>query len=147
MFGVKPFRLKAVTESEDLVTKAGNNYLFKVGELIGPQIEMYQEKERVLPVENDFGRVYKRQIKVHMPDGYVISNPDAVNIHHFYEKDGEKIMEFHSYYTMENNILTVFADEYYKIVKIAPELYEDYRKVINSAAEFNKINLIFKPLE
>ena len=147
LFGIKPFRLVADIETDVFVDKAGRKYLFKLGELIGPQIEMYQKKKRQLPVESDYNRIYNRVINVEIPQGYQISNLDDINIHHFYERDGKKLLEFHSYYKLDGNKLTVYADEYYKINKIGLNFFEDYRSVINSAADFNKIVLVLAPVK
>ncbi len=54
--------------------KAGPRILFKVGELIGPQIEMYRDDERTAEVENDFNRMYDRTIKIRLPKGYQVKN-------------------------------------------------------------------------
>jgi len=52
------------------------------------------------------------------------------------------LLSFKSYYELNDNILKITADEYYKINKIPVEIYEEYRTVINSAADFNKITLV-----
>lgn len=145
LFGVKPLVLKFDIESESFVEKAGNKYLFKLGDLIGPQLEMYQEKKRVLPLESDFQRSYYRTINVKIPEGYRISNLDDINIKNVFNDGGKELFSFHSYYSVENNVLKVTADEHYRENIIQPELYEEYRKVINSAADFNKITLILEP--
>jgi hypothetical protein len=144
-FGVKPFDLNFEISSESFVNKAGNKYLFKLGDLIGPQIEMYQEKKRVLPLESQFQRSYYRTIKVNIPEGYKIANLDAINIKNIYTEEGKEIFVFDSYYKLEGNVLTVTADEHYRRNIVAPELYEEYRTVINSAADFNKITLVLEP--
>ena len=46
------------------------------------------------------------------------------------------------YYELDDNLLKITANEYYKINKIPVTIYEDYRRVINSAADFNKITLL-----
>ena len=145
MFGVKPFRITSEITSEHFVEKAGRKYLFKVGELIGPQMEMYQEKKRVLPVESQFKRSYHRVIDVEIPEGFSITNLDDINIDNFYEDKGKKLMVFKSSYTIDGNKLQIIADEFYELNYMNVELYEDYRKVINSAADFNKITLILEP--
>lgn len=145
LFGIKPFRVTSEITSEYFVEKAGRKYLFKVGELIGPQMELYQEKKRVLPVESQFKRSYLREIEIEIPEGYSVSNLNDINIDNFYEKDGVKLMVFKSFYTQKNNILKITANEFYKLNFIDVDIYEDYRKVINSAADFNKIILIFEP--
>jgi len=144
LFGLKPFELKFEINSEYFVEKAGNKYLFKIGDLIGPQMEMYQEKKRVLPLEAEFNRSYYRTIKVSIPEGYRISNLEDIVIKNMYSKDGKDIFVFDSYYKLDGNILTVTADEHYRENIVAPEDYEEYRKVINSAADFNKVTLVFE---
>lgn len=144
LFGVKPLKINAEMTSNVFVDKAGSKYLFKLGELIGPQIEMYQETERVLPIESDFNRLYKRIITVNIPEGYEFKNLGDINIHHFFDKDKNRILEFHSYYKLENDKLIVYADEYYKLNQIETEVFEKYRSVINAAADFNKIVLMLE---
>ena len=144
-FGIEPFKIVSESTSEHFVEKAGKKYLFKVGELIGPQMELYQEKERVLPVDSQFKRSYHRVINVEIPTGFSITNLDDINIDNYYEKDGKKLMVFKSSYTVNDNILKITADEFYELNSIGIDIYEDYRKVINSAADFNKISLILEP--
>lgn len=145
LFGIKPFRIVANVESEAFVDKAGTKYLFKIGELIGTQLEMYQEKNRILTIEDEYNRSYERTISVEIPLAYKISNLEDLNIHHFYENESIKQLEFHSFYKLEGNKLIVNVNEYYKINKIEIPVFEDYKKVVNSAADFNKIVLILEP--
>lgn len=56
-------------------------------------------------------------------------------------------MHFKSYFEMEGNVLKVTADEYYQKNYVPVEEFENYRKVINSAADFNEITLILEPIE
>jgi len=144
-FGFKPFRVKANAETDVFVEKAGNKYLFKVGELIGPQMEMYQDKKRVLPVENEFTRIYHRTITFTIPDGYQINNLDDLNIENETTNDeGEILFKFSSSYTVEGNKVTCKGVEFYTLLEVPPALYENYRTVINSAADFNKVTLIME---
>ena len=59
-------------------------------------------------------------------------------------KDGEKTMEFTSKYEINGNRLTVTCVEYYNEIDIPLERYEEFRTVINAAADFNKITLVFE---
>ncbi|MBC3756829.1 DUF3857 domain-containing protein [Hyunsoonleella sp. SJ7] len=146
LFGIKPIEFVLDFESEAFTEKAGRKYLFKIGELIGRQMEMYQEKERVLPVENEFTRSYFRTLNVTIPEGYKIANLDDINIKNSFSEDGKEILVFDSYYELDGNQLQITADEHYRKNIIAVANYEDYRTVINSAADFNKIVLIFEPI-
>ncbi|WP_341221705.1 DUF3857 domain-containing protein [Polaribacter atrinae] len=142
LFGVKPLQIKVDFTTQAFVEKAGRKYLFKLGDLIGQQIELYQEKERVLPLEGQFHRGYNRTLTLHIPEGYKITNLDDINIDNSYVKDGKEIFFFKSSYQLEGNTLTVTANEYYKENIIEVAMYKDYRTVINSAADFNKIVLL-----
>ena len=145
LFGIKPLQFVLDFKSDAFMEKAGNKYIFKIGELIGRQIELYQEKERKSPLENEFQRSYYRTIKVNIPMGYQISNLDDLNIHNTFSKDGKEVLSFHSFYDVEDNVLTITADEHYRVNIVSVDRYEDYRTVINSAADFNKVSLILEP--
>jgi len=145
-FGKKPFIVKSSLTSDQLVEKAGNKYLFKVGDLIGPQMEMYQEEKRKLDIENDFMRLYRRQIRFELPAGYKIANPEALNMDVHYKENDDKIIAFISSYKQEGNHYIIEVEEYYKKLYFPVRLYEDYRRVINAAADFNKITLIIEKI-
>ena len=145
LFGVKPFVVKFDISSEYFVEKTGDKYLFKLGDLIGPQMEMQQEKKRILPLEAEFNRSYYRTIKIHIPEGYQIANLEDIIIKNSYATKDKELFIFDSYYTLEGDVLTVTADEHYRETFVAPEIFEAYRTVINSAADFNKITLILEP--
>jgi len=144
-FAKKPLRLNAKIESEYFVENAGNKLLFKVGELIGPQSEMYQEKARKLDVCDDYERKFKHMLTIKIPEGYTLNNLEDINIHEEYLEDGEEIFKFHSQYRLEGDVLKIRVDEFYNKTTIPVAIYEDYRRVINSAANFNKITLVMIP--
>jgi len=141
----KPFIIHAEVNGASLLEKAGNKLLLKVGEVLGSQMELYQDNTRKLNIEYDFNREYIRKIKVNIPEGYTIKNPDDINISHIYQKDGKNIYYFVSNYTIENNLLTINIDEFYDQIECSVEHFEDYRKVVNAAADFNKVVLIIEP--
>lgn len=144
-FGVKPLTFVIDVESGAFTEKAGKKYLFNMGQLIGKQIQMYQEKERVLPLVDEYKRSYYRTINMKLPKGYKVANLEDINISNTYEKDGKELLSFKSYYKMEGDVLSITADEHYRINIIDTAIFEAYRKVINSAADFNKITLVLEP--
>ncbi len=145
LFGVKPFVVKFDISSEYFAEKVGDKYLFKLGALIGPQMEIQQDKKRILPLEAEFNRSYYRTLKIHIPKGYQVSNLEDITIKNSYAKKDKELFIFDSYYTLEGDVLTVTADEHYRETFVAPEIFEAYRTVINSAADFNKVTLILEP--
>ncbi len=145
LFGVKPMQFIIDFTSEAFVEKAGRKYLFKLGDLIGPQVQLYQEKKRVLPLEEQFHRSYYRTLTINIPEGYKITNLDDINIDNSYTEYGKELFSFKSYYKLEGNKLIVTADEHYRDNIVEVPVYEEYRTVINSAADFNKIVLLLEP--
>ena len=144
LFGIKPIQFIVEFTSNKFVENAGRKQLFNVGDLIGRQQELYQEKERKLPVEGEFQRSYFRTINITIPEGYKIANLDDINIKNEYKKDGETLLSFDSYYELNGNVLTITADEHYRMNHVDTSLYEEYRTVINSAADFNKVTLVLE---
>lgn len=145
LFGVKPLQFIVDFTTEAFVEKAGRKYLFKLGDLIGRQVQLYQEKERVLPLEEQFHRSYFRTLTIHIPEGYKITNLEDINIDNLYAKNDEELFSFKSSYKLNGNTLTVTADEHYRENIVTVPMYEEYRTVINSAADFNKIVLLLEP--
>ncbi len=122
--------------------KAGNRILLKVGDLIGPQSELYSEEKRQTSIENANNRGYERIIRIYIPKGYQVGNLEAIAKREEY-KDGKNIpFSFVSSYTQQGDVLTVKIDEYYKELYAPLDRYEDFRKVINAAADFNKVTLV-----
>jgi hypothetical protein len=146
-FGIRPFILKASFTCESLVEKAGDKILFKVGELIGPQVEMYQKEERKQDMESDFSRDYHRVLTLKIPAGFKITNLNVLNMDIFMLENGSRTTAFTSKYTLEGNILKINVDEYYKKITFPVAQFESYRKVVNAAADFNKITLYLEKIK
>ena len=138
------FMVDVEFQSSHFMEKAGPRILFKVGELIGPQIEMYRDDQRSAEVENDFNRMYDRLIKIQLPDGYKVKNADDLKFNIVYADKDQTPFLFKSDYTLKDNILEVRVEEYYKQIYAPLSRYEDFRKVVNAAADFNKITLVLE---
>jgi len=140
----KPFVLSASVKATELIERAGNKIIVKIGDVIGPQVEMYQDKPRQFPMEIDFPHVLERKIKFTIPDGYIVKNADDLTIDHVYKDNGQVTMGFFSSYKMEGNTLTVSIMEEYRKTYYPLSLYEEFRKIINAAADFNKVALVLE---
>lgn len=145
LLGVKPLVAKGILEDANYMEKAGPNFLFKVGTLIGPQSEMYdEEEERKMDVESDHCRTYIRKITFDIPVGYEVSGLEALAIDEKLMYKEEISSRFVSTYTQEGNTVIINIEEHYNEIKYPKELFDDYKKVINAAADFNKLTLLFK---
>lgn len=142
--GVDAFLIDVTLSSAHFLQKAGSTYLFKLGELIGPQTELYSDKDRMTDVENTHNRGYDRFLTIRIPGGYRIRNLKDI-VFDVTCKEGDDIpFLFQSSYTMEQQELKISIKEYYKKVYVPKARYEEFRKVINAAADFNKVTLVLE---
>lgn len=143
---VDQFDMNVTFTSSHFIERAGPRILFKAGLLIGPQSELYRDDKRLMPVENTYNRGYERVLKIILPEGYSVKNPDDLNFNVIYEDDESTPFSFVSNYSIDGAVLTVTINEYYKEINAPLERYEDYRKVINAAADFNKVVLVLEKI-
>ncbi|MEQ8926958.1 MAG: DUF3857 domain-containing protein [Fulvivirga sp.] len=137
-----PLVIDSEFESPSFIELAGDIILLKVGEMIGPQTEMYQENERMTEVENDFNREYQRNITITLPEGYKVENLDDLNFDEKVIEDGETIFYFKSGYELKGQKLKIYVNEAYEEIYYPKEKFEAFRTVINAAADWNKIVLV-----
>ncbi|OEJ99698.1 DUF3857 domain-containing protein [Roseivirga misakiensis] len=140
-----PITINGEFTSSEYIEQAGDILLFNVGGLIGLQSELYQENERKTNVENVYNRGYLRRIEIDLPKGYTIQNADDLNMNVKADEGGEEIFLFKSTYNVEGSKLNITIDEYYNRISFPVERFEEFRKVINAAADWNKITLVLEP--
>jgi hypothetical protein len=128
--------------ANSLVEQAGNDIIVKIGETIGEQSELYQQTVRRLPVVVSNVHNYYRKIVFEVPAGYTVSNLDDLNMKVVMMNNGKISCCFTSWYAMENNKLVIYSKEYYTESGYPASRFEDFRKVINAAADFNKKTII-----
>lgn len=139
----KPLKLMATLKAPQLMEKAGPKYLFKLGDVIGRQQEMYQDTKRELPISIAYPHSENRSITVNIPAGYKVLNPDAIRIHQDDKNaNGSATMGFDSDYKIDGDKLYVNIKEYYSGLSYPVSYYETFRKVINASADFNKVVLV-----
>ena len=140
----KPLIISADVKSTELLEKAGNNIIVKVGEIIGPQVQMYQEKPRKLPEEIPFPHVLQRVIHLQIPDGYVVKNLKDAEMNIVYKDGNDLTMGFVSTAKQTGQDIEIEIDETYARIYYPLSQYEEFKKVINAAADFNKVVLVLQ---
>ncbi|MGC1473115.1 MAG: hypothetical protein WA775_11030 [Psychroserpens sp.] len=143
-----PFTVKSTIASEALLEDAGDSYIFQVGMVIGTQSELYQETERINPIEMTYPNRYNYEIIVHIPEGYEVEGLSSLNIDKRYiGRSGEVLAKFESSYTQDSKTITINIEEFYKTHEFSISKYEEFREVINAASDFNKAAILFKTAE
>lgn len=145
--GIAPYIVDASFNSKEFIDKTANKFLFKIGEMIGAQSEMYFERDRMFPVENDFNRSYLRVIEFDIPEGYICKNLEQLSMDVFMEGNDMRSCTFTSTVTQEENHVKVEITEYYSNIREPLTNYAAFAEVINAAADFNKVVLLFEPAQ
>jgi hypothetical protein len=140
--GVLPLKAKGTFVSHSFLEKAGDKTLLKIGALIGPQAELYHEEVRTMPVMTEFNREYQRVLKVKVPENVRLENLSALVMNEYTD---DKSSGFESSYTFENGELVVTIREFYTRVSYTVEEYKQYERVMNAAADFNKLVIVVEP--
>ena len=142
-YGVKPFIGRCTLKSPNFIEQAGDKMLFKIGMLIGPQANLYNSKERKLPVETEYLKVYNRTITLEIPTGYNVKNLSELVFNVSPEFDN-KAVGFTSSYIVKDNKIIVTVKEWYNTVNVSVANYKEYENVINAAADFNKLVIVLQ---
>jgi hypothetical protein len=140
----KPLIISSTIHTAEPLERAGKKILFKIGDLIGPQEQMYQEKPRQMSVELDYPHILYRKLKFEIPDGYVIKNPNDLKIDIQHKDENGVSMGFVSTYTITGNLIDIEVMETYRDQKYPLSQFETFKKVINAAADFNKVVLVLE---
>ena len=144
----KPLEIYASLTTTSLVEKAGVNYLVKVGSIIGKQEELYSETERKLPVDLYFPNTQNRTITISIPKGYKVLNPEVLQLSNEYlNGDLDAVIGFKSDYTIikdkvNGDKLVITITESYSQLHFSTYDYPRYRKVVNTAADFNNVAIL-----
>ncbi len=139
----QPFIVNSTIRSATLLEDAGGSYIFQIGKVIGTQSELYQETERINPIEMQYPNKYNYSIEVRIPDGYTVEGLKSLKIDKSYkDENGVKVAKFESDYELKDNTLVVTIEEFYKDMEYDINRYEEFRNVINAASDFNKASLL-----
>jgi hypothetical protein len=138
----QPLLIKSTIKAPQLVETAGKKLLLKVGDVLGPQAQLYNDEKRVLPISMPFPHMLSRKIVIDIPQGYNIANPNVVNMN---VTDKGQTMGFISEGKIQGNTMTISINEYYSQTDYPASEIDAFKSVINAAADFNKITLVLEP--
>ncbi|HTF05647.1 MAG TPA: hypothetical protein VK826_16585, partial [Bacteroidia bacterium] len=140
----QPFKVEADFKTNFYLEKTCDKYIFKVGEVIGSQVEMYQKETRRTDMVLGYPHGFYRSISFEVPEGYRVTNLDAININITDSDSTGHTMMFHSYYKQDGNKVNVVVEESYRQTHYPISFYNDFRNVINASADFNKVVVYFE---
>lgn len=125
-----------------LVKKAGKNYLFEVGKLIGGQVSVTQDKiDRAQAINRSFPKSYENNINIIIPEGYKVVGLDKLNKNVTNETGG-----FKSSATIEGNILKIKTLKYYSNYDEPNSNWNKIRAFLDEAYQFTQEKIMFRKL-
>lgn len=140
------FKIKTECQAPAILETAGSDYLVAIGKVIGQQSELYQAHTRQTNIYIPTIANYFHELVLEIPEGYTCSGQEAAKIHNEVKDEEQNVvMAFTSDYHMEGNKLIIKIHEVYKTLFLKKEKYDDFRAVINSAADFNKLVVVLTP--
>jgi hypothetical protein len=144
--GIRPVIFDVNLTANSLLESAGNDFILNIGKTIGTQSEMYQTSKRKQAVDIDFEHAFFRKIEFSIPKGYKVSNPEEMNMKAEMIENGKVSASFTSWYEQIGNIIYIYSREVYPELVYPLSNFNEFRKVINASADFNKKKLIITPL-
>lgn len=127
-------------ELESLTKKAGKNYLFEVGKLIGGQVAIAEDEHpRTQDIFMPYPRSYRNEITVAIPAGYSVEGLDKLNQTVKNETGG-----FIATAKMEGQNLILTTNKYYSNNFEKAAKWEDMTKFLEAAYDYTQIKVLLK---
>lgn len=143
----KPLLINSSITTTDLIEKKEGFTYLKIGKIIGLQSNLFDEDIRNNPIEISFPNSYDYNIEVDIPKGYKVIDFSELNkTKEYISVDGNSSAKFISKASLKGNKLNIIINEYYKKLKYNKKRYQEFRQVINAAAEFYKSNIILEKI-
>ena len=86
-----------------------------------------------------------RTVTINIPKGYKFLNPETIKMHaELAGQDQKPSAGFNANYKLTGDKLVVTVNESYSQIHFPVSDYEQFRKVVNAAADFNKVVLVLE---
>lgn len=137
--GIQPFTIKADITNTEWIKVLPSYIEISLGKMIGKQ-DRIDTVQRRLPIEKEYPQSYSRVITIEIPDGY--KHGDLSKIEKaIYDTDNSSnaTAGFISTYKIEGRKLIITVTEFYSKLYYSIQDFNLYKRVANSAADFNDL--------
>jgi hypothetical protein len=132
--------VKEYMQVEEIINKAGRNYILNIGKLIGSQLELDEEDmTRVADINRYCAKEYNYNIEIEIPEGYVVENVDALNIN-----VSNDMGEFISEARIEGNKVFFNTTKKYKVIHASKDEWNKFISFIEAAFDISQKKIIIK---
>lgn len=128
-------------QAPGLIQKAGPNYLFKIGTLLGGQREIKDEdlNERLYDYHIASTKQYSDTLTIEIPQGY-----EAVGIEKLRLEVDNAYGSFKTQVWVDGRTITIIADKAYKQYHVPLEKASEFAEFLNTASNFTKERILFQ---
>ena len=128
------------TIKDELIKRAGPNYIMEIGKFIGGQIDLsVAERDRVENIYMGYPRSYNYQISLNIPEGYSVAGLDKLN-----KSIDNKTGAFISTAVLEGNTLTINTTKQYKNNYESNKDWSLMMDFLNEAQQFTNEKILLK---
>ncbi len=127
---------------KNLLNRAGNNYIFNIGKLIGSQFELEKEDmERSSDIHLSFPKSFNNTIKIKIPDGYKVEGLDKLN----FNVDNAS-GSFISTAKLDGNYIVLTTTKNYKVLNAKKEDWKNFIAFLEAAYNFSQKKVVLKKI-
>ncbi len=142
-----PLLINSSLTTTDLIQQKDGKLKLNIGKVIGLQSNLFNENDRINPIEINFPNSYHYKIQIDLPKGLKLIDYTELNRSNQYVSvDGTLSAEFNSKVRLIDNKIEIIVVEYYKQLKYNKARYLEFREVINAAAEFYESSMILEKI-
>ena len=136
-------KVEANFATEELISKAGPNYILEAGRLIGGQVELDDEeiKERLYNIEFGDAKILNNTINIEIPAGYKVEGLDNLKYNVDHPEAG-----FISSASVTGNILTITTSKQYKKATIEKANWPKVVEMLEAAYDFSQAKIVLKKI-
>ncbi len=140
-FGERRLSVQLDFVTENLIKKAGDNYLFSVGRLIGEQVQLKEDDilKRTKDIYFGTSKLFTNTIDIEIPKGYVVEGVKHLNV----SVDNEYV-SFISNAVFHNNKLTITTTKDFKKPYVPVQDWDKVVAVVEAVDNFTQTKVVLK---
>ncbi len=134
------FKYSFVFETEELIKKAGSNYIVDIGKLIEAQVKIDKEEiERNTNIYFDYARSINNKLIIEIPAGYSVEGVERFNV-----STENKYGGFTSKAKIEGDRVVIETLKHYDVIYVPKTDWISVVEFLNTAYNFTELKLLLK---
>ena len=124
----------------NIIHKAGENYIVNLGEMIGKQLELEEDDmTRESSININYPKSYNYHINFKIPEGYKVQGLDQLNVN-----ISSNVGEFISTAKVENGQIKLDVTKKYKVIHAEKEEWPKFVEFLEGAYNFTQKKVVLK---